>query len=43
MYKIINSGYYLYDIDDINLIDISYNGEIIRELWKILISKYQYK
>ncbi len=40
LYKIINSGYYLEDISDINVIDISYNANIIRELWKIIISKY---
>jgi len=43
MYKIINSGYYLYDINDVNIVDISYNGNIIRELWKILIGKLQHK
>ena len=41
MYKIINSGYYLLDIDDINLLDISYNGNLIRELWKIIMTRYK--
>lgn len=41
MYRIINSGYYVNDIDNIDLIDISCNGNLIRELWKILISKYK--
>ena len=41
MYKIINSGYYLLDINDINLLDISYNGNLIRELWKIIMVKYK--
>lgn len=41
MYKIINSGYYLLDVDDISLLDISYNGNLIRELWKILMTKYK--
>ena len=43
MYKVVNSGYYLYDIENINLLDISYNGNLIRELWKIMISKLQSK
>ena len=38
-FKIINSGYYLEYIEDINLGDISYNGNLIRELWKILMTK----
>lgn len=41
LYRIIRTGYYLEDIDDINLIDISYNGNLIRELWKIILSKYK--
>lgn len=41
MYKILHSGYYLVDIDDVNLLDISYNGNLIRELWKILMTKYK--
>lgn len=39
-YKIINSDYSLYEIDDISKIDISYNANLITELWKILLSKY---
>jgi len=41
MYKVIKSGYYVSDIDDVNLLDISYNGNLIRELWKILLTKYK--
>lgn len=41
LYRIKNSGYFLEDINDMNLIDISYNGNIIRELWTILLSKYK--
>lgn len=41
LYKIINGPYYISDPPDVNMIDISYNGNLIRELWKILISKYK--
>lgn len=43
LYHLVNSGYYLEDITgiDLNIIDISYNGAIIRELWKILMTKYK--
>ena len=41
LYKVINSPYYISDPPDINMIDISYNGNLIRELWKILLSKYR--
>lgn len=42
LFRIINSGYYLHDVSnvDIHLLDISYNGNLIREFWKILISRY---
>lgn len=41
LYKVVNYGYFLEDIDDINIIDISYNGNVIRELWKLLLTKYK--
>lgn len=39
-YHLKNSDYYLIDIDDINKIDIGYNLYIIRELWSIVLEKY---
>ena len=43
MFRLVNSGYYLNDVRniDINCIDISYNGNIIREFWRILLSKFK--
>lgn len=39
-YKIKNSQFYVSDIDSVEDIDINYNLYIIRELWAIILEKY---
>ena len=39
LYSVSNSGYYVSNIDNMDLIDIKYNMNIIRYLWQIVLSK----
>lgn len=39
-YHLKNTNYYMIDIDDINNIDIGYNLYILRELWSIILERY---